>query len=1307
MTSSAPPGNAPDVAPPVVRPPVGFSPSGWVQEPSPSKSAFVLGLIAVLVGCATAPRVEIAPRSPVDAAALDRAVERFYTATSAVDLRRAVAEAKTAGPSSAKYHELAAELAMFDAAPHERFLHLVSALSDASNDAARLHLELLTGVAWTTEERRVARGLLESLYASHPNPEVRAGAAAQLALISHHEGELGASERWLARTGQELPFAIVGAWDNDQGKGFDSELPPETVLSFSARYDGVLGEIAWRVNPPREYGTGDLNLGGLLYPNQWALGFASAAIEARSATKAELRLRTSSPVRVYVNGKPIFEVRDVGNRAFDQLILPIELPAGRSRVLIKTAAERGGWRIGARLTCNGLDCDGVRALPPETEFATPEVGAPASISEHVLIETRIVGTEGVIRKAAHAVLWSRVMGLFGPAVALSDAYLAAATRSLYGGYFLAVSLWDRGERDRTADLVDTLDRIAGAELPVFALQHARFLQQEGLARKARRTVTSLLERRPELAEAHRLMALMFEKEGWREDQCAELDEAERLRPGLLEVEHARAECLESLGFRGEAREIRQRIVERLPFDSTALSELASDAENSGRLEEAIRYSKVLARAFPAMPWTWLRLGETRRKLGDANGARAELERARELWPDGPRPHEALGTLAYQTGDRTQAIVDWQIALTKNPEDEKLSNRLAYLAPAGREAWERDMPSEDDVEAHVAARSTTKPVAGANVIDLLDHQVTRINADGSSNHYVTIISHALNEAGRDQITEQQIPPGGRFRILHAFAVDPNGRRIQASSIRGRSIRYRGLSVGSTVVLQFRLDVGSRPYLARHYAEDWWFQGPSSQRRISEWIIWAPKSAAFHESLVGQDQRCPDAEDGAEVKGCFDVKRTRDELGAEQRVAWRAEGVPPLVGEPGMPPPSESLFHLSMSTVPSWDDYLKWEVALLEDVFRESPELNATADRILAGAQTAEEKVERIQTYLMQEVRYQQDYEDTIAGVKPHAAPVVIERAYGDCKDKAVLFIALARRAGIDVHYALLKTRTAGKLDRDVPMQQFNHAIVYVPAQEGISEGRFYDPTADMLDVDVLRDDDPGVISLVLNPKTKKHAFVEIPYQPSTAHVQRFESTVEIDADGRGVGQLAISSRGRFGQMIRNLARNEKQLAQGAQYFMGTLFSGARVHEQRALEAQNLSKPARLEIAFEAPAIGRIEGNELRVAMPPVWAPQSTFQLAERRFPLVLGAPYALEWYGELVLPEGASLRRVPEAAKVDAKCFGFERTYAVAGRRVTVVQRFEAKCERISVGEYEAHRKASEEVTRASREEIVAVMGKAI
>ena len=198
---------------------------------------------------------------------------------------------------------------------------------------------------------------------------------------------------------------------------------------------------------------------------------------------------------------------------------------------------------------------------------------------------------------------------------------------------------------------------------------------------------------------------------------------------------------------------------------------------------------------------------------------------------------------------------------------------------------------------------------------------------------------------------------------------------------------------------------------------------------------------------------------------------------------------------MPTVHETAMNLELSTVPDWDTFLEWEKALLHDAFGASAEVEALATRLFEGAATKEEKVARIHRHLMQEIRYQQDYEDSIAGVKPHPATVVIARAYGDCKDKAVLFITLARFAGVDAQFAILRTRSRGPLSRDVPMQQFNHAIVYVPEQDGIRAGRFYDPTADALEVDTLPNDDTGTTALVFDTKTEKHRWIEIPLQSS--------------------------------------------------------------------------------------------------------------------------------------------------------------------------------------------------------------------
>jgi len=78
------------------------------------------------------------------------------------------------------------------------------------------------------------------------------------------------------------------------------------------------------------------------------------------------------------------------------------------------------------------------------------------------------------------------------------------------------------------------------------------------------------------------------------------------------------------------------------------------------------------------------------------------------------------------------------------------------------------------------------------------------------------------------------------------------------------------------------------------------------------------------------------------------------------------------------------------VPEWDEYVRWERALLADAFQNSPQLEELAARLTAGASSPRERLDRLFRYVTKEIRYQQDYETTVAGVRPHACPVVIER-----------------------------------------------------------------------------------------------------------------------------------------------------------------------------------------------------------------------------------------------------------------------------------------------------------------------------
>jgi hypothetical protein len=521
----------------------------------------------------------------------------------------------------------------------------------------------------------------------------------------------------------------------------------------------------------------------------------------------------------------------------------------------------------------------------------------------------------------------------------------------------------------------------------------------------------------------------------------------------------------------------------------------------------------------------------------------------------------------------------------------------------------------------------------------------------------------------------------LRVLQAYTVDDKGQRSEASSERNRQIFFRGMQPGSTLVMQYRLDSPPKGYLARYFTESWSFQGVGEEREDSTFILWVPLAAQLHEARVGE------------------LARSEEKRGDQLRVVWHAAKVPPVTVEPNMPTIGELALNIRLSTVPDWKTWLSWEQALLEGVFRDSPELDAVARRLGAGDPEPDEKFKRIHSFVMEEIRYQQDYETFIAGVKPHAAPMTLERRYGDCKDKAVLFIELAKKLGLKAHFALVRTRDVGPVEKDVPMQQFNHAIVYVPEQAGVA-ARFYDPTAELLDLDSVRTDDVGTQSLVFDPETGTHTWREIAWQEPDANHERTLIELELDSQGGAKGSFTLEAVGRGGSMLRRTARNAEIFKQASQRIASLFLPNVTTANPRALEVESLRVPAAIRMDVASGTFARAEGETLRVKLPSDANPRSTFQLATRKYPLVLGTPQSSEMNVSLTLPAGWEVRRLPTASTIALPCLSLSREVKVEGSTVTSRQTYRTTCERIGVGEYAQYRARLDDMVRLLEDELV-------
>ncbi|WP_243287742.1 transglutaminase-like domain-containing protein [Geothrix terrae] len=177
---------------------------------------------------------------------------------------------------------------------------------------------------------------------------------------------------------------------------------------------------------------------------------------------------------------------------------------------------------------------------------------------------------------------------------------------------------------------------------------------------------------------------------------------------------------------------------------------------------------------------------------------------------------------------------------------------------------------------------------------------------------------------------------------------------------------------------------------------------------------------------------------------------------------------------------------------------WYLGLLRDMPQPSAAMNQLLSEELRRAATPREKARILFDYVKSEIRYIAD-EGAMHAFIPHDPASVLEKKYGDCKDKAWLLTALARIHGLSIHPVLLSTVPPPDFHELAP-GLFNHVICALEEQDQLT---FMDPTATYSEMGDLPDLDLQVKALVLDPARPR--LVTIPSQ------QRSEG-VEIQIEG---------------------------------------------------------------------------------------------------------------------------------------------------------------------------------------------------
>ncbi|MCP4503240.1 MAG: hypothetical protein GY822_25160 [Deltaproteobacteria bacterium] len=1180
-------------------------------------------------------------------------------------------------PKSARVHEMAGYVARLNGDAHGAWRHFLEAVKDTSSDVTRLHLyEMLQGpllVSQTVETLSV----MAELAASHPDPLIRHQARRLQISFLHRLGRLDEAKHATQKLDVMNDFLLLGAFDNDQGKGFLSTFPPEEKVDATQNYDGRRVKIQWRPAIPEVFG-GGISFGSQVSPSSNSVAYLATWVIVEQDTDAVLRLSTRTPTKAFVNGAEILSVQTLQGIAPDNLNATINLKKGANLLLLKSAHKNGRWALITRIT----DKTG-RKIPGLSTTIAPQA-TPLAHERHApsnqLLPVSLFGDDVKLKHSARALFLKsralRMNGFHRDASKILDEGVSKSQGNLLTLYERALLFWDTDENGKAIDLLNAGVEVSKGQAEAFLMKRARFYRGKKQWGKAFTDLRQVLKQMPNSFAAHMAFGALFDDRGWDIDRCKQFKSTFDKWPSSAYALREWARCLDSRGYDLDAKEAFANALALEPGHVWNLRRMGDIAIGENNFDEAWSYQERLLELRPTSGSTKLRAADLLRRMHKLDAAKEYLGRARAQDPDWARPLQRSGDLAYEADDVEMATDFWRASLDRDPDDTHLADLMDFISPSGLGRIEKYIPSDERIASAIQKSRSLTPSAGANVVFLMDHEVTEVQQDGSAKAVVTLVQWAVNKIGRDALIKKGIPTHGKVKLRAAYSVSPDGSTQEASSIRGGSLRYRNVELGSVTVLQY---VHYRPppaFLPNHYVAQWFFEGIHQQYNDSTWVLITPEERFLH----------------IDKHEAIDLVTTKD--GPSTVRTFRRQSVAPLIPERGMPPLIDILASVSVSTVEGWEEYVKWERALLTNAFTSNPELEELAKKLVKGATTTREKFDRLFHYVAQEIRYQQDYESSIAGVRPHSCPQVLARGYGDCKDKAVLLILLAKHSGVDVDFAILRTTGAGRVKKDVPNQQFNHAIVYVPKQEGIESPFFMDPTTDGLDIGNLRADDQGAISLVLDPDTGEYAFQEIPMQGHELDFEKHNIVINVDKDLKATATDQLTLKGRWAAGVRRLVRDDESARKLYERLSSILFPGATLLKGNAHESENTWKPLALSLEIDVTNSVQPQGDQRRLGVPYHFPLTQSAQSTTRKYPLRLGIYGHAETRVEVNLPPGAKTSFVPPNFKTVHRCFELERKTQEKRVKGTVVVSmtfsYQQRCFEVTPEEYVSYRSAVQE-----------------
>jgi tetratricopeptide (TPR) repeat protein len=1123
----------------------------------------------------------------------------------------------------------------------------------------------------------------------------------------------------------------VGPFDNENKEGFSHVFAPEEELSeplvTTRTYDGKERPVHWRL-PPEAQSYGWFDFGDLVRPRENVCAYATTFVRSKAGTHAPrpvtLWMGSSGAFKLYWNGEEVLE--DAGYRAIDidRFATTVTLRPGTNRITVKACgdadAPRFALRIGDAKGAPDLGVDVVAdaeasastaatsAKPMAAAIAKPaakpaaKAGPPKAKGDALgpmqLFERR---TSGPKPRPADLEAFARYLALTGgdsksEHLARDLAARAAEAEPSVQRLLLAGALAeDRNQRRGWVEKARALVGPRAKDVDVL-LAEAQLAREGTNWRDAVPIYEKVLAIDPDDVSAVLGRVELYVTAGLKRTAITTLEDALARQPSSVALLRAYAGELRSVGRETEASEVEARYAALRFDDSGFLNEQVELAVARRDKSGAERWLERLLRSEPDGAWARGVAARTYRALGEADRARAAYERALAMAPEDVGTLRSLSDLLAANGDREGQLRLLRQILALSPQAKDVREYVEHIEP----------PKERADEAYAWAPERFLPMRSAPSTGyprrtLRNLVVTTVHPNGLASHFHQVVYQPLTDeaaaAGREYAFEYH---GDREQVQlraarvyradgkvdeaietgEAAANDPSIAMYTSS--RTFYVHFPRLNAGDVVELRWRVeDTAQRNEIADYFGEIEYLQS-DEPLASSEYVLITPKSRKFYVGV-------------SKLPGL--VHETKEDGDRRiERVA--AENVAPLAPEPAMPPWSEVLAHVHVSTFASWDELGAFYWGLVREQFDVDDEVRKVVKDITKGLTDDRAKVRAIFKYATR-ARYVA-LEFGLEGIKPRRCAQTLARGWGDCKDKATLIVTMLREVGIPATIVLVRTGMRGGIEPSpASLAPFDHAIAYVPSLD-----LYLDGTAENTGTTELPAMDRGAFALQINEGHPK--LVHLPMAPADASEARRKIDVQLAADGSaqvGVdaevsGVFAVDWRQRYWAEGTRRERATRDLASD----FGPIELAGKVD---LAEIEDVEQPVHFKARGRAASFARKEGDTLSVAAGPALRLSAQYaSLSTRKLEVVLQALTKRDEEWTVHVPAGMKVVASPVPQQVDSPFGTFSIAVEQTAGKVVVKSRLALKKSRIAPADYAGFRDFCEAVDRAFGQRVVVGKG---